>query len=91
MDIILVTTANLSAFAALICVLKREPDLPARGVYFDLDAKSLPQAAYLMQRAEASQGFILLGFQEGRAVGMLIASTQHAEWWRTVFGADSCG
>ncbi len=74
MDIVLATNANLLVFAELICVLKQELDLPDRGVYFDLDAKSLPQAAYLIQRAEASQGFVLLVVRGERAVGMLIAS-----------------
>ncbi|HXV79530.1 MAG TPA: GNAT family N-acetyltransferase [Candidatus Binatia bacterium] len=62
--------------AALIHLLLEEPDLVERGIHFDPDSGSVSQAYYIIQRAQKSEGFVLLARSGRRPAGMLLSAKQ---------------
>jgi ribosomal protein S18 acetylase RimI-like enzyme len=73
-DIIEASEADGLRLAELIHILLEEPDLVERGIHFDPDSDSVSQAYYIIQRAEKSEGFVLLALSERRAAGMLLSA-----------------
>ena len=73
-DIIEASEADGLRLAELIRLLLGEPTLAERGIHFDPASDSTSQAYYLIQRAQKSEGFVLLAMSEHRPVGMLEAN-----------------
>ena len=73
-DIIEASEADGLRLAALIHILLEEPDLVERGIHFDPDSDSVSQAYYIIQRAQQSEGFVLLAMSEHRPAGMLLSA-----------------
>jgi ribosomal protein S18 acetylase RimI-like enzyme len=73
-DIIEASEADGLRLAELIHILLGEPDLVERGIHFDPDSDSVSQAYYIIQRAQKSEGFVLLAMSERRPAGMLLSA-----------------
>jgi ribosomal protein S18 acetylase RimI-like enzyme len=73
-DIIEASEADGLRLAELIHILLEEPDLVERGIHFDPDSDSVSQAYYIIQRAQKSEGFVLLALSERRPAGMLLSA-----------------
>jgi ribosomal protein S18 acetylase RimI-like enzyme len=73
-DILEVSEADGLWLAELIHILLKESDLVERGIHFDPDAGSVSQAYYIIQRAQKSEGFVLLAMSERRPAGMLLSA-----------------
>ena len=73
-DIIEASEADGLQLAELIHILLEEPDLVERGIHFDPNSDSVSQAYYIIQRAQKSEGFVLLAMSGRRPAGMLLAA-----------------
>jgi ribosomal protein S18 acetylase RimI-like enzyme len=72
--IIKASEADGLQLAELIHLLLEEPDLVERGIHFDPDSGSVSQAYYIIQRAQKSEGFVLLAMSGRRPAGMLLSA-----------------
>jgi len=73
-DIIEASEADGLRLAELIRILLEEPGLVERGIHFDPDSDSVSQAYYIIQRAQISEGFVLLAMSERHPAGMLLSA-----------------
>jgi ribosomal protein S18 acetylase RimI-like enzyme len=73
-DIIEASETDGLRLAELIYVLLEEPNLVERGIHFDPGSDSISQAYYIIQRAQQSEGFVLLAVSERRPAGMLLSA-----------------